>query len=463
MDSPTPLWADHELLPDLLQLTTHEAIAFWQSLAERPSNNGRSFSPDLPPQGHGAEQALAHFRQTYQASLTGSAGPRYFGFVTGGTTPAALMGDWLTSVYDQNASDQTSQAAAAIEASAVTMLRQLLGLPEGFNGRFVTGATMSNFVGLAIGRQWWGHQHGVDVAAAGMAGLPKLTVFSGSPHSCIYKSLSMLGLGRTALHSVPTLPGREAVDVAALRQALAAQKGAPCLVVANAGVVNTVDFDDIAAIAQLRQEFPFYLHVDAAFGGFAACSPRYQHLLAGWEQADSIAVDAHKWLNVPYDSAVQFSRHLPYQVEVFQNAAAAYLGAPNAADAFHLTPENSRRLRALPAWFSLVAYGAEGYRQIVEGNCDCAALLGQLIEESETFQLLAPVRMNVVTFSFKDTQMPKEQVTAFLARLRDSGQAFFTPTTFQNRPGMRAAFSNWRTTPADVQRTWQAMQEIVHV
>ena len=174
---------------------------------------------------------------------------------------------------------------------------------------------------------------------------------------------------------------------------------------------------------------------------------------------NSIAVDAHKWLNVPYNSAVQLTRHIDLQAEVFQNTAAAYLGAPNTADALHLTPENSRRLRALPAWLSLVAYGADGYREIVEANCACAALLGERIAESSQFRLLAPVRMNVVSFTLQQQNPSHDQVTTFLGRLRDSGQAFLTPTIYKNTPGMRAAFSNWRTTPGDVEIAWQAMLE----
>ncbi len=448
-------------MPELLQLACDEAVRFLNGLDERPVNRNlpQGAPPRLPRHGLGASEALALLTQTYEAGITGSAGPRYFGFITGGSTPAAVMGDWLTPAYDQNASDTSSSAAAQIEASAVGMLRELLGLPELFHARFVSGATMSNFVGLAIARQWWGKKHAANVAVDGLAGLPKPAVLSGSPHSCIYKCLAMLGMGRASLQLLPTLPDREAVDVAALEQALHDQAGQPCVVVANAGVVNTVDFDDIAAIVALKRKFDFYLHVDAAFGGFAACSPVYRHLVTGWEDANSIAVDAHKWLNVPYDSGVQFTRHIDLQAEVFQNAAAAYLGTPNTADALHLTPENSRRFRALPAWLSLMAYGADGYGEIVEANCACAALLGERIAKSSQFRLLAPVRMNVVSFTLQQQNPSRDQVTTVLSRLRDSGEAFMTPTAYKNTNGIRAAFSNWRTTPSDVEIAWQALVE----
>jgi len=465
MNSNSPLLTDSACISELLQLACDEAVRYLSDIDERPANNDLSPSASfhLPLDGLGAKQALELFTQAYGEAITGSVGPRYFGFVTGGSTPAAIVGDWLTSVYDQNACDRSSIAAAKIEASAIGMLRGLLGLPETFSGLFVSGATMSNFVGMAIGRQWWGEQHGINIAVNGLSNLPKLVVLSGAPHSCIYKGLSMLGLGRESLHLVPTLPDREAVDISALKQALQAQAGQPCMVVANAGVVNTVDFDNIAAIVDLKRNFNFYLHVDAAFGGFAACSPHYAPLVAGWEDADSITIDTHKWLNVPYDSAVQFTKHINLQVEVFQNAAAAYLGEPNTADALHLTPENSRRLRALPTWFSLMAYGPDGYREIVESSCACAARLGQRIAESAQFKLIVPVRMNVVSFAFKHVDGTDEQVATFLNRLRDSGKTFLTPTTYQNTRGMRAAFSNWRTTLNDVEIAWQAMLEAADV
>lgn len=184
---------------------------------------------------------------------------------------------------------------------------------------------------------------------------------------------------------------------------------------------------------------------------------RYAHLLDGWHDADSIAVDAHKWLNVPYDSAVQFTRHAALQGQVFQNTGAAYLGTPNLEDALHLTPENSRRLRALPAWLTLTAYGAEGYRAMIEASCRCAAQLAGRVRASTAFRLLAPVRMNVVAFTLAGPPASHAEILALLDRLRDGGVTYLTPTTLWGEEGVRAAFSNWRTTAADVERAWAAL------
>ncbi len=420
------------------------------------------FEPDvLPETGLGARGALEVFLEKYAHQMTGSAGARYLGFVTGGATPASLMGDWLCSTFDNNAADPVLSITPQLERVTLAMLRDLFSLSDAHSGAFVSGATMSSFVGLAQARQWFGLQFGVNIAQDGLYGLPRLKIFSGTPHSSIFKALSMLGMGRGSLELVSTLPDREAVDIAALRTALE-QHGAPCIVVANAGTVNTVDFDDLEAIHALKTEFPFWLHLDAAFGGFAATSPEFSGLVAGMDRADSITIDAHKWLNVPYDSAMQFSRHQNLQLEVFQNTGAAYLGAIGDNPEFvHLTPENSRRFRALPAWFTLLAYGREGHAEIVTRNVNLARGLGERIERSSDFKLLASVRMNVVCFTL--TNPNQTQITTLLERIRDEGKIFLTPTNYKGIPAIRAAFSNWRTTQSDLELIWESLAKAVRI
>ena len=445
--------------PALLEQTKQAADEYLTEIDQRPPATGYTKKEilDISQQGLGAEKTLDLFLERYGNAMPASNGPRFWGLVTGGTTPASLVGDWLTSVYDLNLSHAANSVAPDIEMEAISMLRELFGLPASFSGTFTSGATMSNFTGLAIAREWIGHQYGKSVSQEGLQAIPPVKVLSCEAHSSSFKALAMLGLGRSSLKVIPRLPeNREAVNVVELKKALVEMNGEPCIVIANAGTVNTVDFDDIQSIAALKSEFKFWLHVDAAFGGFAACSPKFKHLLNGIERADSITIDAHKWLNVPYDSAMIFTQHRELQISVFQNSG-AYLGAlAEPVDFIHLAPENSRRMRALPAWFSLMAYGKEGYQDIVERNCEMAKLLGSKIESSKEFQLLAPVRMNVVCFTLTGDSTA-ERVKTFLAGLRDDGRVFMTPTTYLGKPGIRAAFSNWRTEEKDVEIAWQAM------
>lgn len=453
------LRSDRNAFADILRETL--------GVAERYLANGLN---DLPPgkrvddlpvavlseKGLGATEVLKKFEDNYASHLTNSAGPRYFGFVTGGSTPASVAGDWLVSTYDQNACGSNDSIAPQIEHQAIGFIRQLLGIDKDFFGSFVTGATVSNMVGLALGRQWIGEQQGMDFSNEGITG--KIKVLSGTPHSSILKSLSMLGIGRKSVTYVKTLDGREAVDVGQLEEALASHHGT-AIVVANAGTVNTVDFDDLIAIGKLKAKYSFWLHVDAAFGGFAGISPKYKHLTEGINMADSITIDAHKWLNVPYDSAMQFTRHKSLQLKVFHNAA-AYLSDPQQSpDFFHYTPESSRRFRALPAWFSLMAYGREGHREIVERNCAMAARLGEWIDGSDKYTLLAPVRMNVVCFTLAGGKS-MDDITNFLERVRDDGRVFFTPTVYKGTPGVRAAVSNWLTSESDIDIAIEALNQL---
>ncbi len=454
------LASDLHDLPALLATARDLSLDYLASLPERPVavRAAPGPLPALPEVGAGGEAALQAFWHQYADQLGAGSGPRFLGFITGGSTPAALAADWLVSAIDQNLSSDGYSVAPDIERAALHLLRQLLGLPEAFAGVFVTGATQSNLVGLAVGRQWAAARAGHNVAQQGLYGLPPLPLLSGAAHSSIYKAAAILGLGRAQVRAVGQLPGREAVDPQALETALRALNSQPAVVVASAGTVNSGDFDDLRALAALKEKYPFWLHVDAAFGGLAAAVPALAPRLAGWEGADSITVDAHKWLNVPYDAAMLFTRHPALQADVFKNSA-AYLGAlGERPDFLHLAPENSRRFRALPVYLSLLAYGRAGFADIVARNCAQAAALGALLAASPAFRLLAPVRLNVVCFTLAGPAAPTAaDVARLLAYVRDSGETFLTPTQFAGVPGLRAAFSNWRTETADVPRVAKAL------
>jgi len=450
-----PIQQDLLQFPELLEKVKEQGLAYLSQLDSRPTHSSLplSLTDHLPEEGVGALAALAQFNLRFEPTIVATTGPRYWGFVTGGSTPAAVVGDWLTSIYDQNsfATQGQGDLSARIELETIQLLLDLFDLPKDFLGGFVTGATMSNFTCLAVGRQWLGKQMGKDFAKEGVTG--HLSVLTATPHSSAIKSLSLLGMGSSCYTKVNVLPGnREAIDITDLEKKLAALNGQPCILLSSGGTVNTVDFDDFRAIAQLKQRYDFWWHIDAAFGGFAACSPAHKHLLSGWEEADSITVDCHKWLNVPYESAVFFvkEKHRLLQVETFQNSNAPYLGDP--LDNFsymNFLPENSRRLKALPAWFTLVAYGKEGYRKIVEDCIEHARQLGTFVEESPYFELLAPVRLNTVCFTLAG-EANEEKLTAFVSRLNDTGKVFMTPTVYNGKKGIRAALVNWRTRSTDI-------------
>ena len=444
---------------------TSASLDFLENIAEKPTYIGDQTvtATDLSDAGIGAAGSLEVFRKHYEKLMVASPGPRYWGFVTGGATPAAIAGDWLTAVYDQNT--QSTQGAgdvsAILEKETIRLLCQLLHLPEDFNGGFVTGATMSNFTGLAVARQWAGERMGRDVSREGVSG--DAVVLAATPHSSVVKSLGMLGIGSNNVVRIQVQEGREAMDLVDFEQKLIEHQHRPVIVNCSAGTVNTVDFDDIKAIVALKQKYPFWLHIDAAFGGFAACLPAQRHLLAGWEQADSITIDCHKWMNVPYDSAVSLVRkeHSRLQVSTFQNSNAPYLGDPSENFSYlNFLPENSRRFRALPAWFSLAAYGRNGFEWIVQNSIARAQEFGTYIQSSEHFELLAPVRLNVVCFRLKSG---RERMPVFLDRLNRRGKVFMTPTLLSGEPAIRAAFVNYRTAEEDILIAIREMEEVMRI
>jgi glutamate/tyrosine decarboxylase-like PLP-dependent enzyme len=275
----------------------------------------------------------------------------------------------------------------------------------------------------------------------------------------------MLGIGSQNYTVVKTIEGnREALDIADLEEKIKVLNGKPFILISSAGTVNTADFDDFEAIAQLREHYNFWWHIDGAFGGFAAVSEKYKHYVKGWEGADSITIDCHKWLNVPYESAFYLVKkeHVNLQIETFQNSNAPYLGNPlENFNYLNVVPENSRRLRALPVWFSLKAYGKEGFRDLIEDSTALALHFANALIEND-FELLAPIRLNNVCFTLKGEQN-QEKVSPFLSALNDTGKVFMTPTVYQNKKGIRASFVNWRTDEEDIRIVIKEMKDLLEI
>ena len=303
-----------------------------------------------------------------------SAGPKFFHFVDGGTTPAALGADWLATTLDQNPGAWVSTPLAArLEQVSIEWLKELFGLPASWGGVLTTGATMANFVALACARRWCGERAGVDVDDLGVAAAPPITVVGGGyTHPSDVKALGMLGVGRGRVHKLARDEvGR--VDLVAMETILRDLDGAPAIVIGSAGEVNAGDFDPLNDMADLAERHGAWFHVDGAFGLFAALSPRTKHLVEGVERADSVIADGHKWLNVPYENGFAFVRDQALLPAVF-GTGAPYLPdidepQPNWG---YRGPEMSRRARAFPVWATLRAYGREGHRAIVEHDMDLA-------------------------------------------------------------------------------------------
>lgn len=451
-------------LENILNQTKQQGLDFLNNLENIPTSNKNTIDPtrDLNEEGLGSLATLKEFKERLAPLMVASPGPRYLGFVTGGSTPASIVGDWLATVYDQNTQSIKAQGgvSALIEFETINLLLQLLDLPKTFSGGFVTGATMSNFTCLGTARQWFGAQSGKDFAKNGIT--ETINILTATPHSSSIKTLSMLGIGSNNYTTIKTIEGnREAIDIADLEHNIQNLNGKPFILISSAGTVNTADFDDFVAISKLREKYNFWWHIDAAFGGFAAVSEKYKHFIEGWEEADSITIDCHKWLNVPYESAFYLikEKHMNLQIETFQNSNAPYLGNPlENFNYLNVLPENSRRLRALPVWFSLLAYGKEGFKDIVEDSAALALHFANELIEEDNFELLAPIRLNNVCFTLKGDHN-QQNISKFLTLLNDKGKVFMTPTVYQNRKGIRASFVNWRTTENDIKIIIEELKE----
>jgi len=470
--SASPRLPDREELNEVLELVLREARAYLAGLDERPVRSpraaaaSRAFRRPLPEHGSGAAQALRELVEHGLDATIASSGPRCFHLVIGGSTPAGLGADWLTSVLDPLAyAWVTSPLAVELERVVLDWLRELLDLSELRGGLLTSGATMANFVGLCAARQWWGERQGVDVAQQGLAGLPPVPVLtSGYVHSSALKVLAMLGIGRAAVRKLT----RDAVgrlDLAALEAALRALEGRPAIVIANAGEVNAGDFDPIEPMAELARAHGAWLHVDGAFGLFARVAPRSAPLAAGAEHADSITVDGHKWLNVPYDCGFALVRDPTLLARAFVYDA-AYLPDPDDERPVPgaIGPESSRRARALAAWATLRAYGRSGVRAWVEGHLELAQRLARAVDAAADLERLAEVPLCIVCFRYAPAWFPAERLdelnTALGEALLEDGRFYVGTTRYAGRVALRPALVNWRTRAEDVDRFVAVVREV---
>ena len=465
-----PLSVPDESLAALEQVAA-EAREYLTTLAEAPVRSSDSdeaamrFGGSLPAEGIGTPATIAELLDTGSEAQVRSPGPRFFHWVIGGSTPAALAADWAASLLDQNAGGwDASPLAVRLEQVAIDWLLELFELPENWSGVLTTGATMANFTGLASARQWWGEQQGVDVAAEGLAGLPPMEILSSRYiHVSALKALAMLGVGRDRVIDYSDAEGK--LDPDALEAALRALDGRPAVVVANAGEVNAGHFEPIRRVAEVTRAHGAWLHVDGAFGLFARISPRTAHLVDGIELADSVISDGHKWLNVPYDCGFTFVRDAKYLNATFA-AGAAYL--PEVKDERpifgFMGPELSRRARSLAVWATLRAYGRDGYQAIVERCLDHAAHVARLVEEADDLELLLPAPLNIVFFRYRPPGVPEEELDELNLRIGQEvlkdGRVYVGTTHWAGVVGFRPAFVNWRTTQADAELLLETVRDL---
>jgi glutamate/tyrosine decarboxylase-like PLP-dependent enzyme len=424
------------------------------------------FHEPLPETGTGAQATIERLIELNDTAGGNVVGPKSYHFVIGGSTPAALAADLLATAYEAITYTWVlSPTGVEMEKQALDWLKELFGLPQDWPGIMVTGATMANFVCLASGRQWWGEQLGFDVSETGMAGLPQMPVLtSGFVHAATLKCLAVQGIGRGNVQKFCRDDfGR--LDIAAMEKALIELDGNPAMVIVNAGEVNAGEFDPVNEMIDLARRHNCWVHVDGAFGLFAKASPRIAHLVEGVEKADSVTVDGHKWLNVPYDSGYAFVRDHGLMARAFRYSA-DYLPDENDSRPTPgaIGPESSRRARSFAVWATLKAYGREGQRRIVEHCLDIAQHCAKRVNEEEKLELMNDPQLNIVSFRYNPGGLDEREVDDFNDKLGQAvladGRFLVGTSKMGARTIFRPAFSNWRTRKEDVDELIEVILEI---
>jgi len=440
--------------PALLRDASSRALAYLGGLADRPvapapaavaALDRLDFA--LPGPGHDAASVLALLDDCGSPGTVASGGPRYFGFVTGGALPIAQAAAWLTAAWDQNAAlSVMSPTASVLNRVALRWVTELLGLPEGTGGGFVTGATMANATCLVAARDAVLAAHGWDAAGQGLVGAPPVTVVAGAQaHTTVRKALGLVGLGRDRALLLPA-DGQGRIEP----RVLPALTG-PALVCLQAGNVNTGASDPFGPLIDWAHENGAWVHVDGAFGLWAAASPGTADQVAGIAGADSWATDAHKWLNTTYDCGIALVAD-PRALRSAMEAAAAYLPEDAILEPMHVTPQSSQRARGAEVWAVLATLGRDGVAALVERTC---ALARRFAEGMRGAGYAVPndVVLNQVIVDFGD----EARTSAVIAAVQEEGTCWCGPTVWQGRAAMRVSVSGWNTTERDIDRSVAAV------
>ncbi|MDD2452410.1 MAG: aspartate aminotransferase family protein [Synergistales bacterium] len=441
-----------------------EALPFrrvgpWASAEELRKSLGGS----LNEEGMNPSEVLSFFSQEAEPGLTGSPGPRYFGFVTGGALPASLAADWLSSAWDQNAVlAVSSPAASAAEDIVSEWVLDLLGLPPESSVGFVTGCQMANFTCLAAARHEVLRRSGWDVEKDGLQGAPRVTVIAGEEaHATLLVALRMLGLGTGNVISVP-VDGQGRMVPEKAEEALKTASG-PVILCLQAGNVNTGSFDPCAEIIPAAREKGAWVHVDGAFGLWGRVLPSLDHHTRGIELADSWATDAHKWLNVPYDSGIAIVRNgAAHRASMALNAPYYIAGEGEVRDPSQWVPESSRRARAFPLYCGLKSLGRKGVLEMVEQNCRQARLMASLLSDDPMVTILNDVVLNQVLVRFSCPGSDSDAFTRMVtAAVQEEGTCWAGGSVWKGMAAMRISVSNWATSDDDITRSADAIRSVL--
>lgn len=441
----------------LLLSAARTSVRYLRTVRDRPvTPSDRALSrlsdlggalPQGPTKAHDVIRLLDELGSPATMATTGG---RYFGLVVGGALPVTVAANWLATAWDQNAAMRmASPVAAVLEDITLPWLAALFGLPPTVGGAFVTGASMANLSALAAARQAVLARVGWDVSAKGLPGAPAIRVVVGDEvHVTVLKALALLGLGRDNIIRVPVDgQGRMRADALPDLDDLT-------IVCIQAGNVNTGAFDPAPAICSRARDAGAWVHVDGAFGMWAACSPTRAHLTEGFELADSWATDAHKWLNTPYDCGIVLVRE-PANLKAAMASSAAYLATTDEREPSHFNPELSRRARVVDVWAAIKFLGREGIEGMIERTCEHASLLAGRLQRSG-FEILNEVAINQVLLSLGDDAATDRLIEA----VQRDGTCWCGGTTWQGRRAMRVSVSSWATTDEDIERAVRAIAEI---